>query len=1368
MKTQNNKGNRNSRQSEGQDQEENRQPNNRGESQRPQNERSRLSSIGDQLSRQQRRPTTNDEKIEQPPQRSNVYSPLRTLRSESEQGLRPDKSRVSQFVEKKSYKNMDNYNYDFDSVKAVDQANYGQGKGLFNNNNKLSQQAIMDINKSYIYLSQNINYMQFKKQFSQFKESLSSSIKNIKAFHNNNPSLASSFLENKKVFNFLSNTSSSEAEDIEEKKHLMKGEAYNKATNYYNSLINHNDSKIYSILSLTQLQLSEKVESRSPFMKAPLDKTLTNTVFKLQDESNFLFALEVFIMNKDYKKLDHLIRILEDFSNHYPHQIHCILNLTKLSAINKLVDNPSNLNSENLIRYLNLVILRLKAYIDEHNSHPEEDMNSRLPVKHSIYEHIEILRELKVENIFSFGFQERSHIANSLDSNKDNLLSLLKNYCSIKAELISFDNNIERIKYNSIHSIQYLASDETLAKVASLYLSDENSIQNVLSLNRKLGSSNFLSNLIERIHHIQNKENIPLGVCLDSIERAFYHIKNVVLNTQETVSYLQEEEIHFVCELIRVNMSMSSSKNSFFNHCLELYSEVMNSWKALTNSKASSFFFQANNSLLTLSKPKAKDQTQSSTFDLVSENLLSLNQSKDKLDPNSIKLSQLQSTFLALSYFKDNSFKQGAKFYKDAFTNNLKAIKKQEEALLKFYESTLNPSHLNESSTKLKNSLFINEKVNSLGIEKRFELYQTLRQTVFDRLELESGLELTNFKHEVSAVLEAINSKFFAEEKEGNDNEKSPETGNADPQDQQGQHRTSLRKNSLTKKNTPEKQSTVYSSLLEQLSTLTEQFINKCESDKRKELREEIYSNLKVLYYNSPFRIQSEINFTIERIFDKLQEGGVRIISGSTRTSVLDQLDGKSDSIKAKDPLFSITESFPTEEKPGICLSDLKALEITQKEKDQILSNIVKEVSMTQYTTLKEVLMRLSELVEITETVEEEFPSIGEFKDLSFQESAEKFVDSNSKGAELSGESKDQVKFYVEEVNRAVESKDYDYVEELLNKFEEYINKLAYSSFIKGVHNLNLKSKLNLFSSFPSLSNASLLKHDSISNDRKFVYSIELLKTALKQGRLNYKGSNSPLYRRLSIINFYIKQKNLPSLVKSYFNIDSILNYADRIEPLRKELSIFTENNKSIIAKHNMEVGKQELMNAFKEIDDCFYKLTGMNREASILLGFMKDNSNLSNQEKLDSAKSLLQEKIPYIDLSLANQMILFGVTNDSPSAIKLGEYTYTQVGGKIPDWLQFKVNQYILNNGVKYNSAISPVKNMNLASIYNKPNADNSVESVSEELSEEEKIGNSSIYVVDHLKLKGLEKKYARQLDKIERINSMTKQKLLTFNYTH
>lgn len=111
--------------------------------------------------------------------------------------------------------------------------------------------------------------------------------------------------------------------------------------------------------------------------------------------------------------------------------------------------------------------------------------------------------------------------------------------------------------------------------------------------------------------------------------------------------------------------------------------------------------------------------------------------------------------------------------------------------------------------------------------------------------------------------------------------------------------------------------------------------------------------------------------------------------------------------------------------------------------------------------------------------------------------------------------------------------------------------------------------------------------------------------------------------------------------------------------------------------------------------------------------------------------------------------------------AIKLGEFTYFRTGCKIPDWLQFKVNQYILNNTEKYNSEIAPAKNINLASIYNRPNDSNGAFSKNNN-SELNLFDNYSIFAVDHLKFNGLEIKNMDSLTKVNFINSKTKHEFI------
>ena len=82
-----------------------------------------------------------------------------------------------------------------------------------------------------------------------------------------------------------------------------------------------------------------------------------------------------------------------------------------------------------------------------------------------------------------------------------------------------------------------------------------------------------------------------------------------------------------------------------------------------------------------------------------------------------------------------------------------------------------------------------------------------------------------------------------------------------------------------------------------------------------------------------------------------------------------------------------------------------------------------------------------------------------------------------------------------------------------------------------------------------------------------------------------------------------------------------------------------------------------------------------------------------------------------------------------------------------VPDWLQYRVNQYILNNNEDYNSKFIFHTESNTVSIYNKPNKENNAfvrDNPDEEL---------SVFAIDYMNYKGIERLF--KTGHIKRLNN-------------
>ena len=125
---------------------------------------------------------------------------------------------------------------------------------------------------------------------------------------------------------------------------------------------------------------------------------------------------------------------------------------------------------------------------------------------------------------------------------------------------------------------------------------------------------------------------------------------------------------------------------------------------------------------------------------------------------------------------------------------------------------------------------------------------------------------------------------------------------------------------------------------------------------------------------------------------------------------------------------------------------------------------------------------------------------------------------------------------------------------------------------------------------------------------------------------------------------------------------------------------------------------------------------------------------------------------------------------------IKLGEISYQQTKKTIPNWLQFRINQFILNNTEEYESICKYFNDkIEYTNIYNTPNNLNSIDSLSflniddleknENFTKDRNNRQVSIFAVDHLKYKGLERIYdASKIEKLEKLDSRTRNVFVGF----
>ena len=107
---------------------------------------------------------------------------------------------------------------------------------------------------------------------------------------------------------------------------------------------------------------------------------------------------------------------------------------------------------------------------------------------------------------------------------------------------------------------------------------------------------------------------------------------------------------------------------------------------------------------------------------------------------------------------------------------------------------------------------------------------------------------------------------------------------------------------------------------------------------------------------------------------------------------------------------------------------------------------------------------------------------------------------------------------------------------------------------------------------------------------------------------------------------------------------------------------------------------------------------------------------------------------------------------------IRSGEYIINKIKNIIPDSLQYKVNQFILNNTIDYNNTYVIHKETNNLSIYNTPNSENNAyirNNPDKELSP---------FAIDYMNFNGLEKVF--KTGHIKKLNTESTSLLLQLKH--
>lgn len=208
--------------------------------------------------------------------------------------------------------------------------------------------------------------------------------------------------------------------------------------------------------------------------------------------------------------------------------------------------------------------------------------------------------------------------------------------------------------------------------------------------------------------------------------------------------------------------------------------------------------------------------------------------------------------------------------------------------------------------------------------------------------------------------------------------------------------------------------------------------------------------------------------------------------------------------------------------------------------------------------------------------------------------------------------------------------------------------------------------------------------------------------------------------------------------------ISSTANYVSYMIHTRNLDRLNNTNNTTNLLKHlneitNITVSRKDNVYIESIMEELLkYKnirsLSDENSNSSIKKKFV------TTMGKVDKMKELLNQEYEIFSAKHAVYMILYGIEHNMPFAIRIAEKACSDLGYKLPSWVELRLNKYLLSNSKAYAVTVNKVGPVNVANVYrselssDKVYDDKNVES----LYDNYRVG--SIYAVDYLPFKGLE----------------------------
>ena len=293
-----------------------------------------------------------------------------------------------------------------------------------------------------------------------------------------------------------------------------------------------------------------------------------NNNHKLLNENSFLFKFKEFLMNKEFNKINNLIKKYffnnffctenENFSINYMINILIYIIQNKLKYIKSVLwDNnllnkiENNLNKKFLFKIFSNINFDLNLY--ENNYYQKEKKENNFIFDNIFFNQLNDLPSfikneyILNENLIKKFFDLMNNINYISSINFDKCLLIMKNIFNLL--VINNDKNIKIVLINEINIIY------------------KNNIENLFQ-NKKFNENNILINLIFFSKNICLKDN--------NIENELNNINNLVTkNNKEKNKQIEQTYIIFFILLINIFQEFicykNFEKNPFFILCLETY-----------------------------------------------------------------------------------------------------------------------------------------------------------------------------------------------------------------------------------------------------------------------------------------------------------------------------------------------------------------------------------------------------------------------------------------------------------------------------------------------------------------------------------------------------------------------------------------------------------------------------------------------------------------------------------------------------------------------------------------------------------------------------------------------------------------------------